>query len=81
MKRLAVLLSLVAMLAAAGPAGAAPEGQLTWAVHITLAPTWFDPAETPGLTMPVSSVRIGAVLYRARPGIRSAGQVPVPPSC
>ncbi|RPH84029.1 MAG: hypothetical protein EHM88_05270, partial [Candidatus Rokuibacteriota bacterium] len=52
MKRLAVLLSLVAMLAAAGPAGAAPEGQLTWAVHITLAPTWFDPAETPGIGTP-----------------------------
>ena len=27
---------------------AAPEGQLTWGVHISLAPTWFDPAETPG---------------------------------
>ena len=23
---------------------ASPEGQLTWAVHISLAPTWFDPA-------------------------------------
>ena len=27
---------------------AAPKGQLTWGVHISLAPTWFDPAETPG---------------------------------
>jgi hypothetical protein len=27
---------------------AAPEGQLTIAVHVSLAPTWFDPAETPG---------------------------------
>ena len=26
----------------------APKGQLTWGVHISLAPTWFDPAETPG---------------------------------
>jgi peptide/nickel transport system substrate-binding protein len=36
------------------PAGAAsrPEGQLTWGVHITLAPTYFDPAETPGLITP-----------------------------
>ena len=32
--------------------GAAPEGQLTWAVHISLAPTWFDPAETPGMITP-----------------------------
>src|SRR5881396_3740464 len=29
--------------AAAGAAG--PEGQMTWAVHTTLVPTWFDPAE------------------------------------
>src|SRR5215510_9345176 len=31
---------------------AAPEGQITWGVHITLAPTWFDPAEAPGLITP-----------------------------
>jgi peptide/nickel transport system substrate-binding protein len=29
-----------------------PEGQLTWAVHVSLAPTWFDPAETPGMITP-----------------------------
>src|SRR4029077_19562672 len=29
-----------------------PEGQLTWGVHITLAPSWFDPAETPGIITP-----------------------------
>src|SRR3954469_9111168 len=28
------------------------QGQLTWGVHISLAPTWFDPAETPGLITP-----------------------------
>src|SRR5437870_2923279 len=30
------------------PAGRseAPAGQMTWAVHTTLVPTWFDPAET-----------------------------------
>ncbi len=33
-------------------AEAAPEGQLTWAVHISLAPTWFDPAEAPGIITP-----------------------------
>src|SRR5690242_21707413 len=31
---------------------AAPEGQLTWGVHVSLAPTWFDPAETPGIITP-----------------------------
>ena len=30
----------------------APEGQMTWAVHFSLAPTWFDPAETPGIITP-----------------------------
>ena len=33
-------------------ASAAPEGQLTMAVHFTLAPTLFEPAETPGLVSP-----------------------------
>src|SRR5262245_28003540 len=28
----------------------APRGQMTWALHFTLAPTWFDPAETPAST-------------------------------
>jgi peptide/nickel transport system substrate-binding protein len=35
------------------PAGAAgPETQMIWGVHISLAPTWFDPAETPGVITP-----------------------------
>ena len=29
-----------------------PAGQITLAVTITLAPTWFDPAETPGVITP-----------------------------
>ncbi|HKH65740.1 MAG TPA: ABC transporter substrate-binding protein, partial [Reyranella sp.] len=29
-----------------------PQGQLIWAVHFSLAPTWFDPAETPGMITP-----------------------------
>jgi peptide/nickel transport system substrate-binding protein len=33
-------------------ASVAPEGQLTSAVHFTLAPTLFEPAETPGLVTP-----------------------------
>src|SRR5213594_3804803 len=36
------------------PAGhaEAPVGQMTWALHFTLAPTLFEPAETPGLITP-----------------------------
>ena len=47
----AVVVALLAAVAIA-PADAAPAGQLTWAVHISLAPTWFDPAETPSLITP-----------------------------
>src|SRR5947207_13773016 len=30
----------------------APAGQLTWALHFSLAPSLFEPAETPGLITP-----------------------------
>src|SRR5690242_21196612 len=50
---LATLIVLLCLLAPLGPALAAgPEGQITWGVHVTLAPTWFDPAETPGIITP-----------------------------
>src|SRR5262245_33446602 len=35
-----------------GEAPAAPSGQLTWGIHVSMAPTWFDPAETSGLITP-----------------------------
>jgi hypothetical protein len=45
------LLAMAAFSLAAGTPNfawaAAPQGQLTWAVHVSLAPTWFEPAETP----------------------------------
>jgi peptide/nickel transport system substrate-binding protein len=39
---------------AAAPAGPAeaPAGQMTWGVHASLAPAWFDPAETTGISTP-----------------------------
>jgi peptide/nickel transport system substrate-binding protein len=44
---------LAAVLAAPGTARAGgPQGQLTWGIHTTLAPTWFDPAETQGIITP-----------------------------
>ena len=51
MRARSLTLALVLLLVAA-PAVAAPEGELTWAVHISLAPTWFDPAETPSVITP-----------------------------
>ena len=50
------LLALAALGLASGVSRAAfaasPQGQLTWGVHVSLAPTWFDPAETPGIITP-----------------------------
>ena len=50
----ALVLALVLALAPAAvpEAAAAPEGQLTFAIHVSLAPAWFDPAETPGVITP-----------------------------
>src|SRR5215831_13405301 len=45
------VVALCLVLAAAKPAMAADE-RMTWAVHVALAPTWFDPAETPGIITP-----------------------------
>jgi peptide/nickel transport system substrate-binding protein len=47
-----VLLAVSSMLIAAPASAAAPDGQLTWAVHASLAPAWFDPAETTGISTP-----------------------------
>src|SRR5438552_4426612 len=44
-----------ASLAAGAPRAAfaaAPAGQLTYGVHVSLAPAWFDPAETQGIITP-----------------------------
>src|ERR671936_1370497 len=44
---------LAALMCSAAPAAvAAPEGTLTWGIHITLASRWLDPAETEGIITP-----------------------------
>jgi peptide/nickel transport system substrate-binding protein len=45
-------LALLALAAPVAPAAEAPSGQMTWALHFSLAPTLFEPAETPGLITP-----------------------------
>src|SRR5205823_1765053 len=37
---------------APGIARAAPKGELTWAIHVSMAPLWFDPADTQALITP-----------------------------
>ena len=50
---LLVLAALGLVAAAPGAASAAgPDGQLTWGIHVSLAPTWFDPADTQGIITP-----------------------------
>jgi peptide/nickel transport system substrate-binding protein len=46
------LLLLVLLVVAAPAVGNAQGDQITWGVHISLAPTWFDPAEASGTTTP-----------------------------
>jgi len=64
-----LLLALVVVAAVASRADAqggrseAPAGQMTWAVHFSLAPTFFDPAETPGIITPF------LVLYALHDGL------------
>src|SRR5947207_4692239 len=50
------LLALAALGLIAGPAlpaaAAEAQGQLIWGVHVSLAPSWFDPGEASGIITP-----------------------------
>src|SRR5213594_2958742 len=46
------LVSLMILTIETSSGAAAPEGQMTWALHFSPTPTWFDPAETSGATTP-----------------------------
>ena len=47
-----VAAGLSVMTAVARRATAAPSDQLTWGVHVSLAPAWFEPAEVSGIITP-----------------------------
>jgi peptide/nickel transport system substrate-binding protein len=51
MRRLALIVLLL-RLALPAPAAAAPEGTLTWGIHVTLAARWLDPADTEAFINP-----------------------------
>jgi len=64
---LVVVIALIAGLFA--PAASAPEGQVTFALHVTLAPTWFDPAEVPGVVTPFMTLyALHDALVKPMPG-------------
>src|SRR3982074_851227 len=75
------LLAVTAFALAAGAPSvvraAAPQGQLTWAVHISLAPTWFDPAETPSVITPFMMLyAMHDALVKPMPGNPLASSLP-----
>ena len=51
------VLALLLVAHAPGPAGAAPEGQLRWGVHVPLAPPWLDPLSDDSLREPIARRR------------------------
>ena len=67
---LSALLFLMVALLPVAPAGASgPDGQMTWGVHISLAPTWFDPAEAPGIITPfMVYYAVHDAMVKAMPG-------------
>ena len=71
-RSLAILILSVIVLSSVtpGPAVAqAPAGQMTWAVHVSLAPTWFDPAEHTGIiTLMMVLYAVHDALVKPMPG-------------
>lgn len=51
-RHILVLAGLCLLVGAPARAAGSPEGTLTVAVHVSLAPIWFDPAETQGIITP-----------------------------
>src|SRR3989441_11715880 len=74
-----VLVALLLTLVTFAPSALAadpPSGQMTWAVHFSLAPTFFDPAETPGLITPFLVLyALHDALVKPMPGKPQAGSL------
>ena len=69
MKTTVAIAALVVILIGSVAPAAAAEGQLTWAIHVALAPTWFDPAEAPGILTPFMVIYgLHDALVRPMPG-------------
>jgi peptide/nickel transport system substrate-binding protein len=72
MKVRRLLLALVlglALLQGFAPAPATAQAPMTWAVHVTLAPTWFDPGEHSGIiTLMMVLYAIHDAMVKPMPG-------------
>jgi len=71
---LVVLLALAFLVTPSTPrAGGGKDGQMTWAVHVSIAPTWFDPGEHPGIiTSMMTFYALHDALVKPMPGNRLA---------
>jgi peptide/nickel transport system substrate-binding protein len=74
-----VVIALMTCLVAVGsaqPAGSAAAGQMTWAVHFTLAPRWLDPAESEGSITPFLTLyAVHDAMLKPMPSGPSAGSL------
>ncbi|PYN89500.1 MAG: hypothetical protein DMD87_05420 [Candidatus Rokuibacteriota bacterium] len=67
----AFLVSLVVLMSVASvaPAVASPEGQMSFALQVSLAPVWFDPADTTSTSVPfIVLYAVHDALVKAMPG-------------
>src|SRR2546427_9539630 len=64
-----LVILLVTLLVGVAPVSASAQAQMTWAVHVSLAPTWFDPAEHTGIiTLMMVLYAVHDALVKPMPG-------------
>jgi peptide/nickel transport system substrate-binding protein len=69
MRTFLVSLVVLMLVASAPSVAAAPEGQMTFALQVSLAPVWFDPAETTSTSVPfIVLYAVHDALVKAMPG-------------
>src|SRR5262249_39508325 len=69
MRTVLVTLVVLSSLASGSPAVAVPEGQTTFALQVSLAPVWFDPADTTSTSIPfIVLYGVHDALVKAMPG-------------
>ena len=68
MRSLRLVGALAVLLAAPATLWAAPQGQATWAAHVSLVPTWFDPGETTTGTQFMVTFALHDALLKPMPG-------------
>ncbi len=72
-RRNLLILSAMGLMADIGRAGANVPAQMTFAVHVSLTPAWFDPAESTGLITPyLLQYALHDGIVKSMPGDRHA---------